>query len=172
VAVLGELGNRSARRAGSNFERYKNPATDALINQFAQTNRSGDRRKQIISKLELVMLKEVPVIPRHGVRRLVPVRHQQVHGLADPVQPIRAAGGVQLPRLGAGDDEPDPDQSSGAARARPIWPAGKLRSSPPARPAHQPPAAASRKRGRRDEDWTRRKGHEIRASPPGLFSAR
>jgi peptide/nickel transport system substrate-binding protein len=48
--------------AGSNFERYKNPATDALINQFAQTTDPATQ-KQIISKLQLVMLKEVPVIP-------------------------------------------------------------------------------------------------------------
>jgi peptide/nickel transport system substrate-binding protein len=48
--------------AGSNFERYKNPATDALINQFSQTTDPATQ-KQIISKLELVMLKEVPVIP-------------------------------------------------------------------------------------------------------------
>jgi peptide/nickel transport system substrate-binding protein len=48
--------------AGSNFERYKNPATDKLIEQYPQTTDPATQ-KQIISKLQLVMLKEVPVIP-------------------------------------------------------------------------------------------------------------
>jgi peptide/nickel transport system substrate-binding protein len=48
--------------AGSNFERYSNPATDALINSYADTT-SPAQQKAIVDKLELVMLKEVPVIP-------------------------------------------------------------------------------------------------------------
>jgi peptide/nickel transport system substrate-binding protein len=48
--------------AGSNWERYKNPAVDKLIEQFPQTTDPATQ-KQIISKLELAMLKEVPVIP-------------------------------------------------------------------------------------------------------------
>ena len=48
--------------AGSNFERYSNQATDALINQYPQTTDPA-QQQQIVSKLELVMLQEVPVIP-------------------------------------------------------------------------------------------------------------
>ncbi len=48
--------------AGSNFERYSNPATDALINSYANTT-SPAQQKAIVNKLQLVMLKEVPVIP-------------------------------------------------------------------------------------------------------------
>jgi peptide/nickel transport system substrate-binding protein len=48
--------------AGSNFERYSNPATDALINSYGGTT-SQAAQQQIVSKLELVMLKDVPVIP-------------------------------------------------------------------------------------------------------------
>ena len=48
--------------AGSNFERYSNAATDALINSYGSTT-STATQQQIVSKLELVMLKEVPVIP-------------------------------------------------------------------------------------------------------------
>jgi peptide/nickel transport system substrate-binding protein len=48
--------------AGSNFERYSNPATDALINQFPTTT-SAATQQQIVDKLELVMLQDVPVIP-------------------------------------------------------------------------------------------------------------
>ena len=53
---------RSARPAGSNFERYSNPQTDALINSYANTT-SPAQQKAIVNKLQAVMLKEVPVIP-------------------------------------------------------------------------------------------------------------
>src|SRR5215469_15991369 len=48
--------------AGSNFERYSNPATDKLINQYAATT---DPAKQhaIVNDLQKVMLSQVPVIP-------------------------------------------------------------------------------------------------------------
>ncbi len=48
--------------AGSNWERYSNKATDALINQYAATT-SPATQHAIVNKLALVMLKEVPVIP-------------------------------------------------------------------------------------------------------------
>ena len=48
--------------AGSNWERYSNPQTDALINQYAATNDSATQHT-IVNKLQQVMLKEVPVIP-------------------------------------------------------------------------------------------------------------
>ena len=48
--------------AGSNWERYSNSATDALINQYAATTDSATQHA-IVNKLQLVMLKEVPVIP-------------------------------------------------------------------------------------------------------------
>ncbi len=48
--------------AGSNWERYSNSQTDALINQYAATNDSATQHS-IVNKLQQVMLKEVPVIP-------------------------------------------------------------------------------------------------------------
>jgi len=48
--------------AGSNFERYSNPATDALINAYPKTTDAGQQHA-IVSKLQKVMLQEVPVIP-------------------------------------------------------------------------------------------------------------
>jgi len=48
--------------AGSNFERYSNPATDALINSYGTTT-SAAQQQQIVNKLQLVMLQDVPVIP-------------------------------------------------------------------------------------------------------------
>jgi peptide/nickel transport system substrate-binding protein len=48
--------------AGSNFERYSNPATDALINQYGSTTSVAEQHS-IVSQLEKVMLADVPVIP-------------------------------------------------------------------------------------------------------------
>jgi peptide/nickel transport system substrate-binding protein len=48
--------------AGSNWERYSNPSTDALINSYATTT-SAATQHSIVNKLQAVMLKEVPVIP-------------------------------------------------------------------------------------------------------------
>jgi len=48
--------------AGSNFERYSNPATDKLINEYAATTDPAQQHS-IVSQLQKVMLSEVPVIP-------------------------------------------------------------------------------------------------------------
>jgi peptide/nickel transport system substrate-binding protein len=48
--------------AGSNFSRYSNPATDALINQYATTTDPATQHS-IVDQLEKVMLTDVPLIP-------------------------------------------------------------------------------------------------------------
>ena len=48
--------------AGSNFERYSNPATDALIDQYATTTDVATQH-QIVNQLQQVMLQDVPLIP-------------------------------------------------------------------------------------------------------------
>jgi peptide/nickel transport system substrate-binding protein len=48
--------------AGSNFERYSNSSTDALINQYTATA-DPSTQHSIVNQLEKVMLTEVPVIP-------------------------------------------------------------------------------------------------------------
>jgi peptide/nickel transport system substrate-binding protein len=50
------------KQASSNWERYSNPATDALINQYGSTTSTATQH-QIVNKLQQVMLKDVPVIP-------------------------------------------------------------------------------------------------------------
>jgi peptide/nickel transport system substrate-binding protein len=57
-------GNSAAigQPAGSDFERYASPATDALINSYAATTSTATQHA-IVNKLQLVMLKDVPVIP-------------------------------------------------------------------------------------------------------------
>ena len=48
--------------AGSNFERYSNSSTDALINQYA-TTADAATQSSIVNQLQKVMLADVPVIP-------------------------------------------------------------------------------------------------------------
>jgi peptide/nickel transport system substrate-binding protein len=48
--------------AGSNWERYSNAATDALINAYPTTTDPAQQRA-IVTKLQKVMLQDVPVIP-------------------------------------------------------------------------------------------------------------
>jgi peptide/nickel transport system substrate-binding protein len=48
--------------ASTNWERYSNPATDKLINEYAATTSSAVQHS-IVDQLEQVMLSDVPVIP-------------------------------------------------------------------------------------------------------------
>ncbi len=48
--------------AATNYERYSNPATDKLINEYATTT-SAAAQHNIVDQLENVMLSQVPVIP-------------------------------------------------------------------------------------------------------------
>ncbi len=50
------------KTASSNWERYSNPATDALIEQYAATT-NPTVQHQVVDELEKVMLSDVPVIP-------------------------------------------------------------------------------------------------------------
>jgi len=50
------------KAAASNWERYENPATDRLIEQYAATADPATQH-EIVRKLEQVMVEEVPVIP-------------------------------------------------------------------------------------------------------------
>ncbi len=51
--------------AGGDWERYVNKAADALINSYGTTT-STTAQHQIVNQLELIMLKDVPVIPITG----------------------------------------------------------------------------------------------------------
>jgi peptide/nickel transport system substrate-binding protein len=50
------------KNASSNWERYSNPSTDALINDYAATT-STAQQQQIVDKLQEVVLSDVPFIP-------------------------------------------------------------------------------------------------------------
>ncbi|WP_195909264.1 ABC transporter substrate-binding protein [Microlunatus sp. Gsoil 973] len=49
------------QNASSNFERYMNPKTDALFNEYPGADSA--RQHEIVKELQKVMLEEVPVIP-------------------------------------------------------------------------------------------------------------
>jgi peptide/nickel transport system substrate-binding protein len=48
--------------AASNYERYKNPATDQLLNSYAATT-STTEQHTIVNQLQQVMLSDLPIIP-------------------------------------------------------------------------------------------------------------
>jgi peptide/nickel transport system substrate-binding protein len=50
------------KQAASNYERYNNSATDALLNQYATTT-STATQQTILNQLQQVMLTQVPIIP-------------------------------------------------------------------------------------------------------------
>jgi peptide/nickel transport system substrate-binding protein len=50
------------KNASSDWERYSNPSTDALLNQYAATTDPATQH-QIVGQLEQVVLKDVPFIP-------------------------------------------------------------------------------------------------------------
>ena len=50
------------KSAGSDWERYSNPQTDKLIEQYAATSDPATQH-QIVKQLEAVMVNEIPVIP-------------------------------------------------------------------------------------------------------------
>ena len=50
------------KQANSNYERYSNPAVDALFDQYADGRRRATQ-VSLIKQIEAAMLKDVPVIP-------------------------------------------------------------------------------------------------------------
>jgi len=50
------------KQAPSNYERYSNPATDALLKQYSSTT-SPAAQQSILNQLQQVMLSQVPIIP-------------------------------------------------------------------------------------------------------------
>ena len=85
--------------AGSNFERYSNPAdrrADQLLRQHHQPGAAEGHREQAAAGHAQGSAGD----PGDRVGRLVPVQHAQLHRLGHAGQPLRAAGAVQLPGLG------------------------------------------------------------------------
>ncbi len=95
--------------AGSNFERYTDQQTDALINEYGSTTNTTTQQ-QIVDKLELVMLKEVPVIPVTESVDWFQYDTSAFSGWPSPSDPYAQPGRLQLPGLGAGHAPPYSDE--------------------------------------------------------------
>ena len=89
-----ELGENAA----TNYERYSDPATDALFDQFASADDATQH--DIIKKLQQCDAGRDPRGTDHRVGRLVPVQHQEADGLADAGRSVRTTGCIQRAGLG------------------------------------------------------------------------
>ena len=102
--------------AGSNWERYSNPAADELINEYATTT-SGSEQHSIVSQLQKIMLQDVPVIPVTESVNWFQYDTGSLQRLADPGQPVRAASHLHVPGLGTGDGAPGAQEVAAGAPA-------------------------------------------------------
>jgi peptide/nickel transport system substrate-binding protein len=82
--------------AGSNYERYHNPAVDTLINQYAATTSSAQQH-QIVDQLEQYMLKDVPVIPVTEQVDFYQYDTTSFTGWDSPSDPIALPSAFQVP---------------------------------------------------------------------------
>ena len=85
--------------AATDWERYSNPQTDALINQYGATT-SPATQQSIVDKLELVMLKEVPVIPMTEEVDWYQYDTANIAGWATPSDPYAQPGAYDVPDIG------------------------------------------------------------------------
>ena len=142
------------QQAASNFERYSDPETDTLLNQYAATTDPA-QQQQIIDQLQQVMLTQVPVIPVTEAVDWYQYDTAHFTGWATPQRPVRTAGRLPVSRTWARCcctcsqviDAPGHVRkevrrvSTGARREVSAPPPGILRAHPVGRPDHQLPDA-------------------------------
>jgi peptide/nickel transport system substrate-binding protein len=87
------------KQASTNWERYSSPATDALINQYATTT-STATQQNIINQLQLVMLKDVPLIPITEAVNWYQYDTSKFTGWATPSDPFALPAAYATPDLG------------------------------------------------------------------------
>lgn len=87
------------KQASTNFERYSNPATDKLINDYATTT-SAATQHQIVDQLEGVMLKDVPLIPVTEEVDWYQYDTKSFTGWATPSDPFAQPAAYSTPDLG------------------------------------------------------------------------
>jgi peptide/nickel transport system substrate-binding protein len=85
--------------AATNWERYSNPATDALINEYATTTSLATQQK-ITDQLEGVLLSDVPVIPVVEEVDWYQYNTGTVGGWATPSDPFAQPGIYIAPDVG------------------------------------------------------------------------
>ena len=104
--------------AGSNFERYSNSKTDALINEFPKTTSTAEEHS-IVNQLQQVMLQQVPVIPITEQVDWFQYNTGNFNGWVTKGNPYAQPAAVQLPGLGAADAAPVAEVSRGLPVAGP-----------------------------------------------------
>jgi peptide/nickel transport system substrate-binding protein len=86
------------QQANSNYERYTNPAVDALFNQYPTTDDAG--QVQIIKQIEAAMLKDVPVIPMTESVDWFQYNTSDLQGWPTPDNPYAQPGAYNIPDVG------------------------------------------------------------------------
>jgi peptide/nickel transport system substrate-binding protein len=87
------------KTAPSNWERYSNPATDALIEQYAATT-SPAVQHQVVDELEQVMLSQVPVVPVTEAVDWYQYDTQDIGGWVTPGDPYALPAQYAVPDWG------------------------------------------------------------------------
>ena len=89
TAPLGRTPRRTTRAT-------QTPATDKLLDEYGAADEA--KQKEIINKLQEVMLEEVPVVPDHGDGAWFQYSTKDFDRLADRGGPLRVARALQPPR--------------------------------------------------------------------------
>ena len=92
------------KQANSNYERYNNPAVDALFTQYPTADDAG--QVAIIKQIEAAMIKDVPIIPTTEAVDWFQYNTADLEGWPTPAQPVRPAGRVQRAGRRAGPAPP------------------------------------------------------------------
>jgi peptide/nickel transport system substrate-binding protein len=85
--------------AATNWERYSNPKTDALIEQYGATT-NPMTQKSIVDQLEQVMLSDVPVIPMTEEVDWYQYDTATIGGWATPADPFAQPAAYNIPDIG------------------------------------------------------------------------
>jgi peptide/nickel transport system substrate-binding protein len=85
--------------ASSNWERYSNPATDTLIDQYGATT-SAATQHAIVKKLEAVMANDIPVIPITEEVDWYQYNTKNITGWVTPSDPYAQPAAYSAPDIG------------------------------------------------------------------------
>jgi peptide/nickel transport system substrate-binding protein len=87
------------KNAASNWERYSNPATDTLLNEYATTTDSATQH-QIVDQLQQVVLSDVPFIPVTEEVAWFQYNTADFSGWPSPQDPYALPAAYSYPDLG------------------------------------------------------------------------
>jgi peptide/nickel transport system substrate-binding protein len=83
------------QQANSNYERYNNPAVDALFDQYP--NASDADQVSIIKQIEAAMLQDVPIIPTTESVDWFQYNNSDIEGWPTPAQPYAQPAAFNVP---------------------------------------------------------------------------